>query len=390
MLYRPFGKTGEHVSILGFGAMRMPVIDHRHDQVDIPLATKMIRYAIDNGVNYVDTAYAYHGSSVTQPGTSESVVGRALQGGYRDKTLVATKLVGWSVESRADMDTVLARQLANLRTDHIDCYLLHGIGAEGWERFLRLGVLEFLDVAKADGRIRFAGFSFHDEPSAFQPIVDGYDWDFCQIQYNYMDVDYQAGREGLRYAARRGLGVVVMEPVKGGRLAGRVPDEVQSIWDSAAVRRSPAEWALRFVWDDPDVSLLLSGMSTMEQVVENVRIAGEADAKSLNETESALIDKVRRVYEQRTVVPCTACRYCMPCPEGIDIPMVLAFLNDASLYDNAAGEKVHYHINKELGGTASVSVCTKCGQCVDACPQQIQVPDFMEECTRLFEADGAV
>lgn len=389
MLYRPFGNTGEKVSILGFGAMRLPVIDHHHDQIDVKTATEMLHYALDHGVNYVDTAYVYHGSSFTSPGNSEGFVGEALQGGYRDKVMVATKLVGWSVESREDMDRVLAEQLANLQSEYVDCYLLHGIDAAGWERFRELGALDFLTSAKADGRIRFAGFSFHDDGPAFKPIVDGYDWDFCQIQYNFMDVDYQAGREGLRYAAERGLGVIVMEPLKGGRLADPVPDEVGRIWEEAPIKRSAAEQALRFVWDDPDVSLLLSGMSTMEQVVENVRIAGEAEPRSLDEADLDLIEKVRSVYSERTLVPCTDCRYCMPCPEGIDIPKVLGIMNDASLYDDWMGAGFLYNmVSGDMGGTAKASVCTECRQCADACPQQIDVPEMMAECVRRFEEEA--
>jgi predicted aldo/keto reductase-like oxidoreductase len=386
MLYRPFGATGEKVSVLGFGAMRLPVIEQRHDCVDLPAATEMIRYAVDCGVNYIDTAYSYHGSSAVGRGTGESVVGRVLQGGYREKVLLATKLIGWSVESRADMDRVLSEQLDALCTDHVDCYLLHGIGASGWARFRDLGVIDFLDAAKADGRIRYAGFSFHDNASTFTPIVDAYDWDFCQIQYNYMDVDYQAGRDGLRYAARRGLGVVVMGPVKGGRLAGHVPEEVQAVWDAAPVKRTPAEWALRFVWDDPDVSVVLSGMSTMEQVMENVRIAGSAVVGSLSRAELDAVAKVRRIYEERVAVPCTECRYCMPCPAGIDIPRVFSLLNDASLYGNPWEERFLYRVTVDVGGTARLSGCTACGQCREACPQHIDVPGIMADCVRLFES----
>ena len=233
MLYRPFGRTGEKVSILGFGAMRLPVVDHRHDEIDVPLATEMVHYAIDSGVNYFDTAYPYHGKSIDQKGTSEAFIGGALSGGYRDKVLVATKLHPLAVRSRDDMDRILAGQLADLRTDHIDCYLLHGIGEATWKKFRDLGALEFLDSALADGRIRYAGFSFHDHLEAFKEIVDAYDWSFCQIQYNYMDLEYQAGLAGLRYAAERGLGVIVMEPLKGGRLAMEGPPEAQALWAAA-------------------------------------------------------------------------------------------------------------------------------------------------------------
>ena len=245
MLYRPFGRTGEQVSILGFGAMRLPVIDGRREQIDVPLATEMLHYALDHGVNYVDTAFPYHGASFDgTPGNSEGFVGDALAGGLRDKVLIATKLPHWLVKSREDMDRILAGQLERLRTDRIDCYLLHGMGAKPWEKLAGLGVIDFLDGAKADGRIRFAGFSYHDDPAAFAPIVDGYDWDFCQIQYNFLDVDYQAGAAGLAYAADRGLGVVVMEPLKGGRLAPPVPEPIQRTL--GRLRRSSApRWSGR-------------------------------------------------------------------------------------------------------------------------------------------------
>ncbi len=263
MLYRPFGRTGERVSILGFGCMRLPILDGRHENIDVPLATEMLRYAIDKGVNYVDTAYPYHGAAMDgTPGASEPFVGEALQGGYRDKVMIATKLPPWLVKSREEMDEVLDGQLQRLRTDCIDCYLLHSLNAGQFKRMKELGALDFLDEAKRQGKIRFAGFSFHDEGAAFAPIVDAYDWDFCQIQYNYMDQEYQAGVAGLAHAYEKGLAVVVMEPLKGGRLAAKPPVSIQDLWDAASVRRTPAAWALRFVWDDPRVSVLLSGMGS--------------------------------------------------------------------------------------------------------------------------------
>ncbi len=384
MLYREFGRTGERVSILGFGCMRLPVLDGRRDCIDVPLATEMLHYAIDHGVNYVDTAYPYHGSSFENPGESEGFVGGALVDGYRERVLLATKLPPWAVESRADMDRILAGQLERLQTDHIDCYLMHGIGSTSWPKLVDLGALEFMDAAKADGRIRYAGFSYHDDPPAFAPIVDAYDWDFCQIQYNYMDVEYQAGRAGLEYAAERGLGVVVMEPLKGGRLAGRTPGEVQALWDSAPVTRSPVQWALRFVWDDPRVSLLLSGMSTMEHVVDNVEIAGRAVAGSLSPVEHALIEQVREAYQARIAVDCTECRYCLPCPEGITIPLILSCVNNAALFDDLAAEMASYKFELGAGHTAPASACTECGQCVEACPQHINVPQELAKAVQLL------
>ncbi len=236
MLYRPLGRTGEEVSILGFGAMRLPFLEGRRERIDTPLATEMLHYALDHGVNYVDTAFPYHGASFDEnPGNSEGFLGDALAAGYRDKVLVATKMPHWLVKSQDDMERILAGQLERLRTDHIDCYLLHGIGANPWEKLSGLGVTEFLERAKADGRIRFAGFSYHDEAVRFAPIVDAYDWDFCQIQYNFLDVDFQAGAAGLAYAAEKGLGIVVMEPLKGGRLAPPLPDSIKVAWDGYPV-----------------------------------------------------------------------------------------------------------------------------------------------------------
>jgi uncharacterized protein len=387
MLYRDFGRTAERVSILGFGCMRLPVVGGRRECIDVPLATEMLHYAIDHGVNYVDTAFPYHGVSFDEtPGASEGFVGAALAGGYRERVLLATKLPGWVVNSRADMDRVLDGQLERLRTDHLDCYLLHAMNSGSWSKLVGLGVEDFLDKARADGRIRYAGFSYHDDPPAFAPIVDGYDWDFCQIQYNFMDIDYQAGAAGLAYAAERGLGVVIMEPLKGGRLAGRTPEAIQGLWDSALVRRTPVEWALRFVWNDPRVSLLLSGMSTMEQVIDNVALADGGSPGSLNPAELGLIDQVRDAYKDRTAVDCTSCRYCMPCPSGIDIPLVLSCLNNASLFDDPVGERAQYHINVDLGNTAQASECADCGQCETACPQQLRVPQEMAKAVQMFES----
>jgi predicted aldo/keto reductase-like oxidoreductase len=365
--------------------MRLPVVDGRRDRIDVPLAAEMLHYAIDHGVNYIDTAFPYHGASFDRPGTSESFVGEALAGGYREKVLVATKLPGWLVESREDMDRILAGQLERLQTDRVDCYLLHGLNAGLWEKLTRLGALEFLDAAKADGRIRYAGFSYHDEPPVFAPIVDAYPWDFCQIQYNYMDVDFQAGTAGLAYAADKGMAVVVMEPLKGGRLAGRAPASIEALWDTAPVKRTPVEWALRFAWDDRRVSVLLSGMSAMEQVTENVELASQGYPGAFNRLELALIDKVRAAYRGRTAVDCTGCRYCMPCPQGIDIPSILRCVNDAALFDALEEERGGYRFQVDSGQSAPASACAECGQCEEACPQKIKVIEELANASRMFD-----
>ena len=266
MLYRTMGKTGDRLSILGYGTMRLP---EKNGRIDEARAARQIRHAIDSGVNFVDTAFPYH------LGGSEPFLGRALADGYRERVKLCTKLPPWSVRTRGDMDAILNSQLKRLRTGHIDYYLVHSLDGTNWKKMLKLGVLSFLDQAKEDGRIIHAGFSFHGDIASFKKIVDAYDWDVCLIQYNYLDEHNQAGTEGMRYAAEKGMGVMVMEPLRGGNLSKRPPRRIQEIWDGAPVRRSPAEWALRWVWNHPEVTLLLSGMNDEAHIAENLRIADE-------------------------------------------------------------------------------------------------------------------
>ncbi len=380
MLYRTLGPQGPEVSVLGFGCMRLPVVDGVQNHIDYPAATAMLRGAIDAGLNYIDTAFPYHGTGFGEPGESERFLGTALADGYRERVLLATKMPSWLIETRDDMERHLADQLERLQTDHVDCYLLHALKEEWWDKLLAADVLGFLDDAIADGRIRYAGFSFHDELPVFKRIVDAYPWTFTQIQYNLLDVDYQAGREGLAYAAERGLGVIVMEPLKGGRLAGRVPDDVQAVWDRAETDRTPAQWALRWVWDHPEVSLLLSGMSTPADLADNLATADAAAPGSLSDAERALVAEVRDVYRSRIKADCTACKYCLPCPAGVDIPGVFARLNNASLYDDFEGAKEAYLAKV----TEKASACTRCGACVPKCPQHIDIPGVLEEALALF------
>jgi predicted aldo/keto reductase-like oxidoreductase len=379
MLYRPLGQTGVDVSILGFGCMRLPVIGGKPEAIDRPKATEMLRYAIDHGVNYVDTAYFYHAETFGQAGQSEPFVGEALSGGWRERVNLATKLPVFLVKTADDFERYLEEQLQRLQTDHIDFYLLHGLVGETFDRMKELGALEFLDAARADGRVRHAAFSFHGQAPDFPRIVDAYDWAFGQIQYNYMDVDYQAGHAGLRYAADHGVGVVVMEPLKGGKLAANLPPEAASVFDEAPTEHTPADWALRYVWNEPGVSLALSGMSTMEQVVENLAVADQGVAGSLTEEELARFDRVRDIMRARIKADCTACRYCQPCPSGVDIPGVLASLNAATVWGDANPWLTGY--TQVKGGA---SLCTECGQCEDMCPQGLPIRDLMKEAAALF------
>ncbi len=367
MLYRNVPKTGDTLSILGFGYMRLPA--KKGGGIDEERAIAQLRYAIDHGVNYVDTAPAYH------LGKSEKILARALADGYREKVHIATKLPPWSVQSREDMDHILQSQLLTLHTDHIDYYLLHSLAHENWEKMKRLGVRAFLDAAKKDGRITHAGFSFHGDLATFKEIVDAYDWDFCQIQYNYLDEQCQAGTGGLKYAAKKRLAVMIMEPLRGGNLAGKIPDEVQKIWDAAPVKRSPAEWALRFVWDHPEVTVVLSGMNDEAHIDENIRVAGDAQPQSLTPSDLERIQQVKETYQRLMKVGCTGCGYCMPCPAGVDIPGCFALYNAHHLFPHDRSAKFHY-LGRHGGLLSDVSyagLCKECGKCEKVCPQHIPV-----------------
>jgi predicted aldo/keto reductase-like oxidoreductase len=370
MQYRSFGRLDWQPSALGFGAMRLPTFDNDPAQIDEPEATRMLRYAIDHGVNYVDTAYPYHREN------SERFLGRALKDGYRERVKLATKMPCWKIEAREDFDRYLNEQLEKLETDHIDFYLLHGLGAERWAAISGLNVLEWAERAIADGRIGHLGFSFHDQFEVFQKIVDATDlWLFCQIQYNFMDVDYQAGTRGLEYAAEKGLAVVVMEPLRGGRLTKSVPPVIQEIWDMAPQQRTPADWALHWVWDRPQVSLLLSGMSTMEQVVENVASAGRSSPGTLSNVELALYDRVRDAYQTLSPIPCTDCKYCLPCPNGVNIPRVFEIYNDLMMYGDE--RRAHMVYSTFMKPEERADMCIECGECLEQCPQQIEIPDWL-------------
>jgi len=383
MLYRKFPRCRHDLSILGFGCMRLPPAADQQagGKVDEQKATGMIRAAIDSGVNYVDTAYPYHN------GAGEVVVGRALGDGYRNRVFLATKLPSWLVTSREEMDRYLDEQLARLATDHIDFYLLHGLGAETWENLSRLGVLEFLDSARADGRIRYPAFSFHDQFPVFREIVDAYEWTFAQIQYNYMDEQYQAGTQGLRYAAEQGLGIVVMEPLRGGLLSGDVPAIRQHL-TNAPVRCTPSEWGLRWVWNHPEVTVVLSGMSAMEQVRENLACAAQGLPNSLSPEDLAVVETMRDTFASRVKIPCTGCRYCMPCENGVDIPSCFMYYNQAYTYD--AREKATGVFLWALNGSFSggvpgfASCCARCGECEEKCPQHFPIREYLQDVGEFF------
>lgn len=382
MLYRKVPKTGDELSILGYGCMRLP--QAKTGGVDVERAIRQIRYAIDHGVNYFDTAPVYHF------GKSEHVLSMALESGYRAKVRIATKLPPWSVRERADMDRILATQLQTLHTDHIDYYLLHSLADKSWVKLRDLGVLGFLDAAKKDGRIRNTGFSFHGDTATLKEIIDAYSWEFCQIQYNYLDEHNQAGTEGLRYAAEQGLAVMVMEPLRGGNLAGPVPEAVQTIWDESPLKRSPAEWGLRWVWNHPEVTVVLSGMNNEAHIDENLQAADSAFPNSLTADELALITRVRDTYQRLMEVGCTGCGYCMPCPAGVDIPGCFALYNTHHLFPGDRAAKFVYlgRHGGILGTTSYAGLCKTCGKCEKICPQHLKIPILMKQVSREMEGYG--
>ncbi|MBU7042686.1 MAG: aldo/keto reductase [Theionarchaea archaeon] len=377
MKYRTFGSLDWKPSALGFGAMRLPVIDDDHSKINEPEATRMIRYAIDHGVNYVDTAYVYHKD------TCEAFLGRALQDGYREKVKLATKLPSWLIKSKEDLDTYFNEHLKRLQTDHIDFYLLHALREQHWNTLKEYDVLDWAQSLLDEGKISYLGFSFHDTFDLFKEIVDCHEWTFCQIQYNYMDEEYQAGTKGLHYAAQKGLGVVIMEPIRGGQLASP-PQHIRDIFNTAPQTRSPAEWALQWVWNHPEVSLVLSGMSTMEQVVENVASADRSRPNMLTAEELEVISRVRDAYRDACPIPCTDCRYCQPCPEGVRIPLIIELYNDAKMFNALDESRRVYKMIKE---EQRADRCIECGECEEKCPQSIEIRSWLKKAHELLKSE---
>lgn len=378
MLYRKMETTGDNLSILGFGCMRLP---EKMGKIDEKKALEQLYYAIDNGVNYVDTALPYHF------GASESFVGKALQNGYRDKVKLATKLPPWVIRKREDMDTILNSQLEKLKTDRIDYYLIHSLKDGMWDYMLSLGITDFIEKAKKDGRIKNIGFSFHGTKELFPKIVDSYDWQFTQIQYNYLDEQFQAGTAGLDYAAKKGLGIIIMEPLRGGSLAKNVP-QIDKIWNEAETKRTPAEWALRWIWNRPEVTLLLSGMNEMSQIEENIKIASEAKPNLLTDKELNLVTRAEQTYRKIMKAGCTGCGYCMPCPAGVKIPDCLNFYNQKNVFNEKIKARVMYALTLQgYGGRkpAYASSCIQCGKCEKECPQNLQIMELLKDVKKQFE-----
>jgi predicted aldo/keto reductase-like oxidoreductase len=379
------GRTGESAAILGFGCMRLPLKGPRPEDIDLDTARGMVRTAIDRGVNYVDTAYPYHGSARDRGGASELLVADALSDGYRERVLLATKLPTWLVEKRSDMDKFLDEQLRRLGVSRIDFYLAHNLNSSVWDKLESLGLGEFMDSAVKDGRIRFPAFSFHDNFALFERVVKSYDWAMGQIQYNYLDEDFQAGRRGLKLAASRGMAVVVMEPLRGGFLVDHVPPGPREILAKARPDWSLPAWGFHWLWNQPEVSVVLSGMTQPPQVLENLDLAGAWTDGKVREADQKAVSEVRQYFESRMRTTCTSCGYCLPCPSGVDIPKNLGFLNQYYLFDaQEARDKCKYFYGIQVDGPERASNCVGCQECLEKCPQHIAIPDFLEQTAGIY------
>ena len=374
MKYTTFEKTGEKISLLGMGTMRLPQLANGH--IDEAAAVTIIREAINNGVNYVDTAYMYH------DGFSEVVTGKALKDGYRQKVLLADKMPIWLAKDTAGMKTIFETQLTRLDTDVIDMYLIHNLTQPIWERAQRFGLLPYLEEMRAQGKIRQIGFSFHDELPLFKEVIDAYPWDFCQIQLNYMDQNYQAGLSGLEYATSKNIPVVIMEPLKGGKLTDKIPPAIQKVWDDAPLSRSPADWAFRWVADMPGVLTILSGMSSMTQLMDNLSIFSNFNPPLLTTDERQRIDQVAAMYNQMIPYSCTGCKYCMPCPQKIDIPSFIDLMNEWHIYEENPKVKVNFGW---WFPKYKPSLCTGCKSCESHCPQHLPISTIMSRGSIIFE-----
>lgn len=370
MQYRKYGKLDFQVSALGMGCMRLPRIVREgqdHAEVDREKAYEMIRYAVEHGVNYFDTALGYHNQ------TSEAVLGEALDGGYRERVKIATKQPFAAMKTQADIRRNLENTLRKLRTDHIDMYLIHNIQKSTWEETKRRKVIEEYEKFREERLIRAIGFSYHGNFPCFSDVLNYYDWDMCQIQQNMLDVNREATEEGIRLAGKKGAALVIMEPLRGGGLAN-APAKVQELYDSYPQRRTPVEWAFRHLIDYPEISCILSGMTTMEQLKDNIALFSRPDAAPgcLSQQERTIIAKARDVYRSFSAILCTGCEYCTPCPKGVDIPGIFFKYNAGVMFGNYEQPKRSYLIaNKRRGSDASR--CIACGACEKKCPQHIDI-----------------
>lgn len=370
MQYREFINGRELTSLLGYGLMRLPLNSEKSGDIDYEMSSELLDYAIENGINYLDTAYVYH------DGQSEVFLGDYLsKRDDREKLYIATKLPVHHAKDRAGLYDIFNTQLERLKTDYIDFYLLHALNAERWKMCKELNIFEFVRELKKEGKIKYIGFSFHDELEVFKEIVDSGEFDFCQIQYNYLDEHYQAGIEGLNYAKSKGLDVVIMEPLKGGRLAN-LPNDIVEPFQNVDQNISNARWAMKWLMNQGDVSVILSGMNEREQITDNI-VATATFPNSLNQLELDAIQKVKDNLNSRIKVDCTSCEYCLPCPSGVAIPTIFSYYNNIYVFDEL--EKSRHTYSKLVQANSDATQCIECGECESECPQQLQIIDSLKD-----------
>ncbi|MHA1156014.1 MAG: aldo/keto reductase [Candidatus Heimdallarchaeota archaeon] len=381
MKYRKMGSLDWKVSALGFGAMRLPARFGMAGGVKKKEAIEIIRSGIDQGINYIDTAWIYH------LGGSEKLLGEALKDGYREKVKLVTKLPMFVVRKTEDFDKFLKQQLERLQTDYLDIYLFHGLNRNNFKKIKDFNLIAKMEKAQEEGLIKHIGFSFHDTLPVFREIIDSYKWDMCLIQYNYMDTGIQATTDGLKYAHEKGIACVIMEPLKGGQLANP-PEEAIEVMKKAKNKRTPVDWALQFLWNLPEVALVISGMGNQRMVDENCQSADKSGINSLSEEDTKIINELAEIFSKNILVPCTTCQYCMPCPYGVNIPDNFAILNNYNQYSGMRKSSERKKYKKLVGNVKQVdlenpngnaSLCTNCMECVEKCPQNIQIPDELEK-----------
>lgn len=363
-------KNGKHISRLGFGCMRFT---KNGSEIDYDKAEKELLYAIENGINYFDTAYAYPGN--------EECLGRFISQneGVREKMYIATKLPQYIIRNKNQIDKIFKEELDRLNTDYIDYYLMHMFTTfADWENLLNLGMEKWIAERKAEGSIKNIGFSYHGDTDMFIKILNAYDWDFCQIQYNYLDEDTQAGRKGLKAAAAKGIPVIIMEPLRGGKLVN-IPEKAKEALSESGLSYTPAELGLKWLWNQSEVACVLSGMNSLEMIEENVRIASETDPGTLTEKDFALVEKIKTIFREKEKVGCTACRYCMPCPKGVDIPGNFYYYNLMYMENKGSGR---FGFAQNIGmreDPCFASQCVGCGKCEKHCPQHIPIREKLKE-----------
>lgn len=391
MKYRQFGSKDFKVSALGLGCMRLPTLKFWPLRVNFKKAIQLIHRAIDLGINYFDTGWPYH------LGQSEKVLGLALQNGYRERVHLVTKLPMFMVNKPDDFDRLFQSQLEKLKTDYIDTYLFHGLNESWFHKIEKFGLIKKMEDARDKGLIKNIGFSFHDTLPVFKQIVDYYPWDVVQIQYNYLDTTQQATSEGLKYAHQKKMAVIIMEPLKGGLLVNP-PKEALDILNQSKKTKTPVEWALKYLWNHEEVTVVLSGMGSVKMLEENCKYADESGVDLLDEDDESILDAVVDIYKEQILVPCTACQYCMPCPFGVNIPENFALVNSANCEANNIQDRLFQwfdkrkyrklvsdrsKVNKEKPN-GNASLCTNCGQCVSKCPQSINIPEELKKCHQVL------